>query len=424
MQQEPNSSISPANFPVPHVTGSPHPASSIDWAGIAPHVAEALLGPHNSRLSSRAEWRWGSKGSFRLRLDSGRWTDFEANARGGVLDLVLRETGRTEPADALKWLQEQGFLNQTGPQTPSETASAATKRPIPASTHSSGPERTVPPSKNAPDTLQRARQDWQNSQPIPMDADHPARRWLAARNLWWPELPLPRAVRWLPRASRWPQHDHVGAVVSLAAAPRHWQETWSKLPPLECLLYVFVDRDGRPVLDRPEASGGRDKRSRGPQLGTVVVLGDPRPGDSCGLALAEGLADALALASRGMDTAVQAVGTSGLKNLADRGNRVAVRMGQRDGVGRQGPRRPGSPGRGRGPSGAAAQLTGPSGECANGAKRRPQRPCRRRRFGPTTPPEPAPGAPGHPGGHAGTRTAPMGGGPAVRHQDQLGGKNA
>ena len=318
MQQEPNSSISPANFPVPHVTGSPHPASSIDWAGIAPHVAEALLGPHNSRLSSRAEWRWGSKGSFRLRLDSGRWTDFEANARGGVLDLVLRETGRTEPADALKWLQEQGFLNQTGPQTPSETASAATKRPIPASTHSSGPERTVPPSKNAPDTLQRARQDWQNSQPIPMDADHPARRWLAARNLWWPELPLPRAVRWLPRASRWPQHEHVGAVVSLAAAPRHWQETWSKLPPLECLLYVFVDRDGRPVLDRPEASGGRDKRSRGPQLGTVVVLGDPRPGDSCGLALAEGLADALALASRGMDTAVQAVGTSGLKNLADR----------------------------------------------------------------------------------------------------------
>ena len=318
MQQEPNSSISPANFPVPHVTGSPHPASSIDWAGIAPHVAEALLGPHNSRLSSRAEWRWGSKGSFRLRLDSGRWTDFEANARGGVLDLVLRETGRTEPADALKWLQEQGFLNQTGPQTPSETASAATKRPIPASTHSPGPERTVPPSKNAPDTLQRARQDWQNSQPIPMDADHPARRWLAARNLWWPELPLPRAVRWLPRASRWPQHDHVGAVVSLAAAPRHWQETWSKLPPLECLLYVFVDRDGRPVLDRPEASGGRDKRSRGPQLGTVVVLGDPRPGDSCGLALAEGLADALALASRGMDTAVQAVGTSGLKNLADR----------------------------------------------------------------------------------------------------------
>ena len=317
MQQEPNSSISPANFPVPHVTGSPHPASSIDWAGIAPHVAEALLGPHNSRLSSRAEWRWGSKGSFRLRLDSGRWTDFEANARGGVLDLVLRETGRTEPADALKWLQEQGFLNQTGPQTPSETASAATKRPIPASTHSPGPERTVPPSKNAPDTLQRARQDWQNSQPIPMDADHPARRWLAARNLWWPELPLPRAVRWLPRASRWPQHEHVGAVVSLAAAPRHWQETWSKLPPLECLLYVFVDRDGRPVLDRPEASGGRDKRSRGPQLGTVVVLGDPRPGDSCGLALAEGLADALALASRGMDTAVQAVGTSGLKNLAD-----------------------------------------------------------------------------------------------------------
>ena len=56
-----------------------------------------------------------------------------------------------------------------------------------------------------------------------MDADHPARRWLAARHLWWPDLPqIPRAVRWLPRASRWQGHEHVGAVVALAAAPLEW----------------------------------------------------------------------------------------------------------------------------------------------------------------------------------------------------------
>ena len=316
MQQEPNNNIGPANRPVPHGTGSPLPTTSIDWSGIAPHVAEALLGPHNSRLSTRAEWRWGSRGSFRLHLDSGRWTDFEAGARGGVLDLVLRETDRTDPAEAVQWLQEQGFLHRFPGNGPAE-APRRPGRPFPASTHPSGPGRPETPSKNAPDTLQRARQDWQSSQPIPMDTDHPARRWLATRNLWWPELPLPRAVRWLPQASRWPQHEHVGAVVALAAPPLQWAISWPQLPQLGCLLYVFVDWEGRPVLDRPEAAQGLDKRTRGPQRGCVVILGDARPGEASGLVLTEGLADALAMASRGMATAVQAVGTSGLTHLAE-----------------------------------------------------------------------------------------------------------
>ena len=93
------------------VTGSPHLPSPIDWSGIAPHVAEALLGPHNARLSSRTEWRWGSKGSLQLYLDSGRWTDWESSSKNqGILDLVIRETGCCSPSEALAWLREQGFL--------------------------------------------------------------------------------------------------------------------------------------------------------------------------------------------------------------------------------------------------------------------------------------------------------------------------
>ena len=60
------------------------PVSQGDLVSIAPPVCERLLGEPSSR-SSR-EWRWGRKGSFRLKLDTGTWRDFEAEEGGGVLD--------------------------------------------------------------------------------------------------------------------------------------------------------------------------------------------------------------------------------------------------------------------------------------------------------------------------------------------------
>ena len=60
------------------------PVSQGDLVSIAPPVCERLLGEPSSR-SSR-EWRWGRKGSFRLKLDTGTWSDFEAEEGGGVLD--------------------------------------------------------------------------------------------------------------------------------------------------------------------------------------------------------------------------------------------------------------------------------------------------------------------------------------------------
>ena len=47
-----------------------------DFVSIAPAVAERLLGESSSR--SAREWRWERKGSFRLKLDTGTWSDFEA----------------------------------------------------------------------------------------------------------------------------------------------------------------------------------------------------------------------------------------------------------------------------------------------------------------------------------------------------------
>ena len=80
------------------------PVSQGDLVSIAPPVCERLLGEPSSR-SSR-EWRWGRKGSFRLKLDTGTWSDFEAEEGGGVLALVMREQ-RLDKAGALAWLEQQ-----------------------------------------------------------------------------------------------------------------------------------------------------------------------------------------------------------------------------------------------------------------------------------------------------------------------------
>ena len=62
----------PASYRFTPVTGR--------FISIAPSVCERLLGEPSSR-SSR-EWRWGRKGSFRLKLDTGTWSDFEAEEGG------------------------------------------------------------------------------------------------------------------------------------------------------------------------------------------------------------------------------------------------------------------------------------------------------------------------------------------------------
>jgi RecA-family ATPase len=71
-------------------------------------VARALLGEPNRRLSSKGELRFGSHGSLSIDLAKGTYFDHEANAGGGVLDLIARQTGLRGP-DAIAWLREQGL---------------------------------------------------------------------------------------------------------------------------------------------------------------------------------------------------------------------------------------------------------------------------------------------------------------------------
>ena len=160
-----------------------------------------------------------------------------------------------------------------------------------------------------------ARRTWsQDSQPIPADPDHPARRWLAARNLWRPELPTPGALRWLPAAAHYQgrgPHTGAGSIIALAALPAAWTIAWPELPIPQSVQIIAVDAEGKPALDRPKEAGGLGKRSIGSTTGAIVVLGCAELADALEpVRVAEGVADALALASHYPGTSIATLGTS------------------------------------------------------------------------------------------------------------------
>lgn len=160
-----------------------------------------------------------------------------------------------------------------------------------------------------------ARRTWDHdTKQIPTDPTHPARRWLAARNLWRPELPPPGVLRWLPAETHYQgrgQHTGAGSLVALAAPPLAWSVAWPALPPLQAVQLIAVDALGTPALDRPEDSGGLGKRSIGATTGAIVLFGYPNLASALEpVRVAEDLADALALATRYPGAAVATLGTS------------------------------------------------------------------------------------------------------------------
>ena len=83
-------------------------------------VARELLGNPNQRMSRVHDGvlRFGSNGSIEVNLAEGWFADYEANVRGGVLDLITHKAGATDHASAFRWLEEHGIKepsNDTGP---------------------------------------------------------------------------------------------------------------------------------------------------------------------------------------------------------------------------------------------------------------------------------------------------------------------
>ena len=151
---------------------------------------------------------------------------------------------------------------------------------------------------------------WIRSQILPIaDAhDHPTRRWMAKRNLWRPELPLPPSLRWIPadapvfRGS----HSGIGAIAFPLAPVSAWRAAYPETPSPAAVQLVCIDADGEKA-DYANSQGNRvDKPKFGNARLAVWTIGDVR-GDS--VSVCEGAADALAIAAREPDPVIATLST-------------------------------------------------------------------------------------------------------------------
>ena len=282
-----------------HPTDAPAPQG--DFVSIAPAVCERLLGEPSGR-SSR-EWRWGSKGSFRLKLDTGTWNDFESGEGGGVLALVMREE-RLDKAGAMAWLEQQGFLSGRG--RIGVYGSGSGKTDLSESPYSpANQDSTMPPEQRAKETLR-----WIRQQILPIaDAhDHPIRAWMRRRNLWRDEIPLPPSMRWIPADAPVFRRTHSGAgAIAFPLAPvSAWRASYPNTPPPSAVQLVCIDADG----ERADYENSQGRRVDKPKFGNarlaVWTVGDVR-GDR--VVVCEGAADALALAAREPDPVIATLTT-------------------------------------------------------------------------------------------------------------------
>ena len=260
--------------------------------------------------------RYGRRGSLRLTVTgpaAGTWTDHEAGASGGVLALLIHLGAADSARAAVDWLRQHGV---DPPESPHSTPNGATPA---RSTPTDQNRRPARPGAPTGGLDRRALAALAASEAIPPAPDHPARRWLAARHLWRPDADLPPWLRWLEAdalaavAGTVPAGDGMaGAIVTPAAPLADWLRAaaappyWPRETVTGCQL-VNVGHDGRPAQD----ADGLGKRSYDRMAGSVTVAGLIEPRD--GVTVGEGLADALALASRYRPAAIATLGTAGLQ---------------------------------------------------------------------------------------------------------------
>ena len=144
-----------------------------------PDAAPALLGEPNARLSTARELRFGNHGSLAVHVAgerAGTWRDHEADAGGGVLALVMRETGARDNREAMAWLRDAGLLDGAGRYRP---GSELTDGDAPSKGRYRGDSAPAPSSKPR-DTTGAARRVWDATRPL---AGTIAERYLHARGV-------------------------------------------------------------------------------------------------------------------------------------------------------------------------------------------------------------------------------------------------
>jgi len=93
-------------------------ARAIPFESLMPDVAARLLGECNQRLSKPPkDVRYGTNGSMAVNFETGQWFDHENAIGGGVIDLIVRMTGR-DRAEAMAWLRSEGLVEESKPASP------------------------------------------------------------------------------------------------------------------------------------------------------------------------------------------------------------------------------------------------------------------------------------------------------------------
>lgn len=276
---------------------------SVDWPSVVKAVATSLVGEPTSKTPT--QWRFRRRGSLAINVageHAGQWYDFEAGAGGGGVDLVTHLMG-CDRTVAVAWLQDQRLL----PDVPGRVSS-----PHPIASPKPPAERIDPPGHA--DRISWARATWQMSEPVLRGPHHPVRRWLATRNLWHSDLPVPDGLRWLPAASERRRHNGVGSIVALAAEPMEWALSWPQLPLPRGVQLIAIAVDGTAAALETR-SGWLSKQSRGVLTDCIAVFGNPIWEEATGsVRVAEGVADTLALASRYEGPAIATLGTGAMRS--------------------------------------------------------------------------------------------------------------
>ena len=226
-------------------------------------VAHELL-PHRPHYETANEIRFGTKGSFSVDKNKGTYFDYEDWKGGGLLDMICLFQGYATTKEAIDWLREKGFLNNT-----------FVSQPRPAS------RRPNPPKSNDSKMFDIGQKIWSESETISFAQSHPVRLWSACRDLFRSYKDFPNTIRW---------HAKKRFIVVALSPFQDFLSAYPESPKPQQFHLIAINSKGN---KRMGFKGNTDKRTYGRSKSCCVAcFGDPRDGS---IAIAEGIADALAL---------------------------------------------------------------------------------------------------------------------------------
>ena len=259
----------------------------IDWPALMPDVARALLGEPNARLSTARELRYGTHGSLAVHVGgehSGTFRDHEADAGGGVLDLVMHVDGARDTREAMAWLREAGLLDGAD----SELAG----RDAPSKGRYRGDSAPAPSSKPR-DTTGAARRVWDATRPL---AGTLAETYLLARGAG--HVAVAPSLRFSPALTH-PQAP--GRFPALVAGVQDVHGGFL------AVHRIYLDRSGAGKANVEPA-----RASLGSTAGGAVRLGEPEHGR---LLVGEGIETTAAAMGLFDLSGFAAIGTGGLRAI-------------------------------------------------------------------------------------------------------------